>query len=434
VTVVSRIVPAACAILVAAAQLSLAETQPSLRTTVGIVESAAQEEDGTLWFEFDRIDQRFVIDARKVPDADAIFDLLKDSNTTHSSISVHFYVDGATIPPATTKPRYFVHDLTYGDKTIQIIQPPPQPDPNAVPLPRDRAVASLAKGLALAGDSDPGEALKALSTAIADESLEPSLHALALKTRADIYDEHATALWPPGADRDKMLFAALTDAQAWQAAAPDDPHAASAVAGGLAALGAYDEALAAYRHIPERWPDEFFWSEIRIAAIYRTLGDYDKALAVYDEMNKREGPETGMAYHYHRGWTLRKAGRLDEAIAEFTLGLKDQPDYGGAFFQRACALAQVGRLKEAQADEALYIKSFAAYGNDTPPTREVEHDLRRAAEVEKELQAAYERNPNEKLDAPCVGYWDWDEEKRTRSALLPAAAATAPPPSGGQSK
>lgn len=394
-----------------------------------MVETGALEEDGTLWFEFDRIDQRFVIDARKVPDADAIFDLLKESNSSHNSMSVHFYIDGATIPLGTTKPRYFVHDLTYGDKTIQIVQPPPQPDPNAVPLPRDRAAASLAKGLALAGDSDPGEALKALSAAVGDESLEPALHALALKTRADIYDEHATAQWPPGADRDKMFFAALTDSQAWQAAAPDDPHAALAVANGLAALGAYDEALAVYRNALERWPDESFWSEIRIAAIYRTLGDYNKALATYDEIAKRDATQIGMAYHYHRGWTLRMAGKLDEAIAEFTQGLKDQPDYGGAFFQRACVLAQVGRLKEAQGDEDLYIKSFAAYGNDTPATPQAEHDLRRAAEVEKELQTAYERNPNEKLDAPCVGYWDWGEEKRARSALLPPVASTAPPPS-----
>lgn len=422
--------PIACAIVFVT---TLAGASPALRTRVGVVESGA-EEDGTIWFEFDRVDQRFVLDVDKTAAPDDVFGILKDSNDTHKSMSVRFYVDGASIPIGTTKPRFLVHDLSYGEKEIATRQTLPEIDPNAVPLPRDVAAASLAKGIALAGDSDPKEALDALSAAVGNPSLEPALQALALKTRGQIYNGNAISHWPAGADRDKLLFAALTDAQAWQALAPDDPDAASAAAGELSGLGAYDEAISGYRRIMERWPDEFFWSEIRIAAIYRTLGEYEKALAVYDEMNKHDGPESGMAYHYHRGWTLRKMGRLDEALAEFTEGLKDQPDYGGAFFQRACVLAQMGRLKAAVADEDLYMKSFAAYGNDTPPSPFQEHELRRAAEVKRELQAAYERNPNEKLDAPCVGYWDWGEDKRPRSALLPPPAASpapAPSPSAG---
>lgn len=397
-----------------------------LRTTAGVVETAGSDDERHVWFELDRIDQRFVFDAEKLSSADDIIAALKGSRETGRAISVHYFVDGASFPFDSAKPIFIVHEATYDGKTIPLDDAPPPPDPNAVPLPRDIAAAALAKGIALAGDSDPREAVHLVSSAIASPALELPLQALAYKVRRGIYIGTALSAWPPGVERDKLFMVALADSRAWQQLAPDDPHTAPAVAESLAYLGAYDEAIAAYRQAIARWPDQDFWPEIRIAAIYRSLGDYGRSLATLDEIVKHDGAQTGMAWHYHRGWTLRMAGRLDEAIAEFDAGLKSQPDYGGAFFQRACALAQTGRLKDAIADQKQYIGTFAVYGNDAPPSPQLKHDRERAIEAEKELEAAYAGDPSAKTDAACVGYWDWGEDKRERSALLPAVATPSP--------
>jgi tetratricopeptide (TPR) repeat protein len=408
---------------------------PVLRTTVGVVDLADADDNDHVWFELDRIDQRFAFDGNKLVSLDQIAAALKDSHDTGKSIAVHYFIDGATFPFANTKPVFTVHELIYGGKTIAVDDAPPLPDPNAVPLPRDLAAADLAKGIALAGDPDPGEAIAALSRAIASPALETPLQALAYKTRGQVYVGAAISTRPPGAERDKLLAQSLADARAWQALAPDDLHAVSAVGEALAYLGAYEAALREYRQIITRWPEEDFWPEIRIAGVYRSLGDYEKSFAALDDLVKRDGPQDGMAYHYHRGWTLRLAGRLDEAIAEFGAGLKSQPDYGGAFFQRACALAQTGRLREALLDQQEFIKSFTAYGSDTPPSPQLKHDRERADDVERQLEAMAANNPATKTDLPCTGYWDWGDAKREPSPLLgppaaqgPQGTTSAPPP------
>jgi tetratricopeptide (TPR) repeat protein len=163
---------------------------------------------------------------------------------------------------------------------------------------------------------------------------------------------------------------------------------------------------------------EKFRTEIELARIYRIRGQYDLALAELDKLAKT-GDGTGMAYHYHRGWILRLAGRYDDAIAELSAGLQDQPDYSGALAQRACIFARSGRLKEALADWQGVLKYAAQWGSDTPLSPGARYDGNRNLEVENDLGAAYARNGSEKTEVACTGFWDWGENYRERSALLP---------------
>jgi len=409
------VLPIAFAVMLAAPSAAGA---PLLRTTVGVVAAGAKE-DNRIWFDLFQIDQRFAFDPRRLASAEAIFDALKDSNAKNKSVSIHFFVDGATFDVGTGKPAFLIHDLTYDGRTYPVEAALPEPDPNAVPLDRDIAAAALAKAIALAGDGDPAQAMHALAEALDSKALEPELRILALKTRSAVEEDHALAKSGPGPERDELLFASLTDARAWQALAPEDGAAAMEIARDLAYLGAYDEAIAQYLLIRGKWPELVFRSYVNTAAIYRRLGEYDKGLAELDALVKRDGPQTGMAYSYHRGWLLNKAGRYAEANTEFTAGLKDQPDYQGAFLQRACARARLGDLKGAIEDQKEAVKAFAAYGADTPLLPDTLADQRRAAEVEQILEKASAQNPGAKIDAPCTGYSDWGEEKRERSTLLP---------------
>lgn len=391
---------------------------PTVRTTLGIVE-AGGEDYGRFWFDFVRLDQRFTFDPAKFH-ADDLLKALKDSAMTGRSVSVHYFVDGASFPAGSVKPVFVVQSITYDGHTYQTVETPPSDVTVAGTPPRDRAAAQLAKGIALAGDAETGEARAALTAAIASGALEPTLQALALKTRAQLDEGDAMAGQPPGDARDKLLVAALADAKAWHALMPADFEAASEVAQDLRDLGAYDEAIAIYRDVIARWPNQSFWPQIRVASIYRTIGRYDASLAELDALAK-SGDGTGMGYHYHRGWTFNEMGRYDDAIAEFNEGFKNQPDFAGAYMRRACALGQTGKLKDALADQQQAVKLIAQYDSEGGRNAALKNDMARSAEIEKSLQTMVARDPAAKTDVACKGYWRGEEDKRERSALLPPA-------------
>ncbi len=119
---------------------------------------------------------------------------------------------------------------------------------------------------------------------------------------------------------------------------------------------------------------------MQMEAIYLTEGEYDKALGALDDLAKDAGrPPSGMAYHYHRGWVLSALGRYDEAIAEFSAGLKSQPDYSWALTKRACAYGQTGKLAEAVADQEEAVRLL---GQDRPVAlQEVKLNRDHASEV-----------------------------------------------------
>jgi tetratricopeptide (TPR) repeat protein len=391
------------------------------RTTSGII-SDGEQNGSRIWFDLTRIDQRFIVYGVDTVTAGEVMKILKDSSSTSKSVSVHYFLDGASFVTGSPKPTYIVHDLTYDDRTIQLLQTLPPADPNAVQTAHDVAAGNLAMGIALAGDADTSEALRALGLALDGNALDAPLKALALKTRSSINEDAALANFPPGQERDKLLVAALNDARAWAAISQTDSHAATAVARDLSSLGAFDEATDAFKSISKKWPEDDFWSQIGIVTIQRHRGEYDAALAVLDDIAKHGSEQLGMAYYFHRGLTLSEAGRYADAVTTFNEGFKSQPDYGVAFFERACANAKLGRLKEAIADQEAYIKAMSAYGSDTPPGAGVAHDQQRMPAALAGLKAAYAQNPNQPGDAACTGYWDWGESKRERSSLLPPSA------------
>jgi tetratricopeptide (TPR) repeat protein len=254
--------------------------------------------------------------------------------------------------------------------------------------------------------------------------MPPRWRIVALKARADAYEAVATDSFSPGLERDQKLALSLADNRAWASLAPDDPDAAYAVALGLKELGGYPEALAAYRGIAGKWPDEDYRATIRVAAAYRIMGQLDQALATLDGLVKRKGPQTGMRYFYHRGRILLALGRADEAAKSFTEGLKDQPDYRGAFMYRACALAAGGRLADALSDQQTVIDSMLNEGATERPSPAATFDIAYAKQIASKLRSAIAVSRTAPVSGLCDGYWDDGDNLRTRSPLLPPEAPT----------
>jgi tetratricopeptide (TPR) repeat protein len=408
----------ALVLVLAAAWATAAPSDREMFVTQGIVLNGG-DTGGAIWFELYRVDQRFILERKNVRDPEAVFAALKASSETGRSITVHYYAGSGDFG-AGAKPIFVVARLVYDGRTIE--------GSRARTLEGDagsgkgKPQPALARAVALYGMARGSEALGALDEVIAGGQLPPKLQALALKTRGGIRENEAFGENPPGDARDRLLVAALADFRTWRTLAPDDSDAAFAEARTLLGLGAYGEALAAYEALIAKWPGEYFWASIRIASMHRTRGEHAKALEVLDELGTREGAQDGMPFHYHRGRTLNLLGRYDEAIAEFTAGLRFQPDYFSALLDRACSFAQSGRLREALADQESALAFARAWPRELRQGKANEAMLRRANEVERELRAAIRRDERAKLSAPCDGYWDFGEAGRARSALLPASA------------
>jgi tetratricopeptide (TPR) repeat protein len=277
--------------------------------------------------------------------------------------------------------------------------------------------AALSYGVALAYNR-PEEARRHLGLALGDDRLSPRLRALASRWRGEAGEQLATILPWTEAAFDRMTADALADYRAWLAATPDDMNAHYAVARMLADLGGYADAMAIYRGIERRWPDETFNIAIRTGALFRKQGRYAEALAQIDAYVANGGTQNGMKIRYHRGWTLQLLGRLPEAAAELSRGLESQPDYPSAYLMRSCAYSRMGRLAEALADQERGLELLENAAQTAMPSLVDELQRSRAlATTLRRLVAAGDHRPT---DVPCLGIWDRDEQPRARSPLLPS--------------
>lgn len=410
---------AALAVLFAFAAAGTASADPSLLKANGIV-AGGDVRDGKGWFELEQVDQRFTLNLSKVAAAADIATALAGSHKTNRSVGVYFYPDSGHFEPGVEYPVYVVGRLEYDGKTFEGEPVPPQTDPKAL-SPRDAAAADLARGIALVTSEDVDGAQTALGRAIDSGKLDTELQKLALKTRGILDRRSAVESLHAGTERDDRLASALVDFRAWQALAPDDQQAYEYVAYTISALGGYDDAIALYRDAETKWPKHDFWARIELVRNYRILRQYDKALAELEEIAKAYPTTMGMAYYYHRGWTLNEAGRFDEALAAFDKGLEQQPDYSWALMRRACARAGLGKLREALEDQEQGAKLLGAVYAGLSIQPYAKFDIEHANAVADQLRAAIAKDPNAKLDAPCGGYWDGAEVWRARSALLPPA-------------
>ncbi|MGI9170499.1 MAG: tetratricopeptide repeat protein [Caulobacteraceae bacterium] len=390
-----------------------APAPPGLTFASGIVDDGASGDD-LIWFSLS--DLRFEAPTEAVKDPDGLFALAKRSAERHVDLVVGYDLDSGFIDPATGKATFDIRQITVGDKTLAGVASSSDVRRTAA----SPAEAALARALGLAPTGEVADALPTLATAVADRGLPTQWRILALKTRGEIEETQGDADFPAGSDRDRRLIASLADNRAWAALAPDDADAASAVAYNLMELGAYPEALGAYRAIRARWPDQDYSVAVRIGAVYRTLGQYAAALASLDDLVARKGPQVGMKFHYHRGVTLLKLGRNPDAVKEFDAGLKDQPDYGWALAYRACALAGDGRLDEALSNQRSAIAMVAKSSEGRRLGLGQTYDLKRASEVAALLLASMSGG-RPKVAGLCENYWDWGGKARDRSPLLPAS-------------
>ena len=106
----------------------------------------------------------------------------------------------------------------------------------------------------------------------------------------------------------------------------------------------YPKAIAEMERVTRMFPD---WVEIQapLGGIYLAAGDSAKAWAFYDGLTKRV-PGSAEA-HYYRGAALGYRGKPEEAVEEFRLSRKLDPNYGYPYFDEFGTLWDMGRREEA---------------------------------------------------------------------------------------
>lgn len=389
-------------------------SQPETLTSYGIAADGGTEGQ-EVWFKLAKTDQRFVFDKERTPDVAAITDILDASSSSGRSLRVTFDLASATFDTGQDKPSYVVREIEYEGRTVAGMV-----GARRSTMAPSRAEAALARGIALYNGTHFAPAIAELDAALGGDALKADRRALALATRGQARVDAISATGNEvTTKRDRTLVAALEDFRAWGALAAGDNEPLFKQAEALRDLGAYDEALVIYEAMPTDDPNDAYWNALRIGATYRTKGEFDKALAAIDALAKTGVVPEGMAWHYHRGWTLHKMGRHDEAIREFTTGLETQPDFSGAFIYRACANLRVGRLAAALDDrrQAQAIMAFTWKDQEMPwlAKDEVEVGERMIAA----LEGAIARGSTGPLDVPCVSETDYGDRKRERSRLLP---------------
>lgn len=394
------------ALLVAAP--AAAEPGPALTTVQGVTDGG-RGDDGALWFTVWQRGVRFVADGEGAAE---MFRTLREAASDGRSVTVTFDPASGRFDPATGEIGY----RACGVAPVSGDAPGPRAACPASSEPPAGALADLAWGVAFAIGGDPGHALPRLDGALAATELDRRARITGLRLRASMRNELAGDLADQVA-ADRLRIGALADDRAWAALAPDDADAAMEAAVILTDLGDYRGAIEAYRRIIRRWPAQDYPALVRIGAIHRIERDYPGALAALDELVAREGPQRGMKYHYHRGWTLTLLGRLDEAVAELTAGIAEQPDYAPAFARRACANARLGRIGAAIIDQRAAIRLLDRLMTDNPSTW-VREERAHAAEVTQALLVADREHSGQPTDVACLGGRD-AQPRRDRSPQLP---------------
>lgn len=106
----------------------------------------------------------------------------------------------------------------------------------------------------------------------------------------------------------------------------------------------FPRAIAEMERVSRMFPD---WVEIQapLGGIYLAAGDSAKAWEFYDGLTKR-APRSAEA-HYYRGAALGYQGKANEAVEEFRISRRLDPNYGYAYFDEFGTLWDMGRREEA---------------------------------------------------------------------------------------
>lgn len=406
------------------------EASPAVLSVFEAVDHVEQS-GGSITFGMIREDVRFRISNA----SQAVLDAVHDSDQSARSMTVQFAPSSGTLDAESHKPTFVVVAIDYKDQHISVVS---VKDGNQQPTQgssRSAAEQALVRGVALAAAGRSSDAIDAVNEAMATSptALGADARLLAIKTRGQMFARRADEVSAEGtsAESDRYLISALKDLQAWERLDPTDVEARYASARALVDLGAYDDALAIYTAIPKHWPNETYWPTIRTGTIYRQRRDYAGALQALDSLVVREGLQTGMAFHFHRGWTLNLLGRYAEAESELSEGLKHQPDYAWAMAYRACARAGQGHIAPALSDQEAAVAQFRRY----PDSGGVDQaDRKQAIAVESALRGQLQTGSSGGMQDLCKGYLGYLLPPRARAAGIPSIEPIAAVGSGSTGK
>jgi tetratricopeptide (TPR) repeat protein len=409
-------VPRKRAILLAVAWVAIAAAphERAAFETLGVIGSAVEDVRHDIFVTLENPHLRFRVPAQPPEKRRSLLVILNGAREAGTAVHLRFDGNRGRVDPKAGTVDYplcavLLDDLVFEPETRCAAADEPR-------LPSGEAALTLGMAQLAAGKTAAAASLLAR----AGSSPNPAFRKLLLNARADAAEGLAWTEVPGSEKADRQWLAALTDHRAEAELSPDDIEIQLSIGQVLDRLGAYDEARTLYERQLSRHPDEEYRLRVRIGAIYRQQGDQVRALDQLNQLVAHNGPQTGMRYHYHRGWTLTRLKRFDEAVAEFTQGMKEQPDYAWAYLRRSCAYASLGEIDDARKDMAQAIaqmeSDLRAYESPT-----LRFDLQRARIVAAELDTASRAGSHAPLPDTCRGFWGADDEARPRSPLLPSA-------------
>jgi tetratricopeptide (TPR) repeat protein len=406
----------ACAFaIIGAATVSAAAPVHRTFSTIGVVGSGAAK-NGALWFTTSGDDVRFVLAKTSDADARQLMDILTSSNESVRAVTITFNPfaarlksDGSTIDLPICSVQ--LEERIFTAKT------------NCVPKYLGRGglsstVRLVALGWAESGQGEEQTAIKDLDRALASKALTKPVEAIARRAHAQSEQAAGYEAAASGRNPDRSWLAALADYRQLAELRPDNADARISEALGYERLGDYEAAEQIYRAALEKWPDERFSITVRLASLARIQGQYQRSLDLLNSLPDEFPDNLGMKFYYHRGWTLTKLGRSEEAISDFTQGLKWQPDYTWAYIRRGCTYANIGRLEFAIGD----LETAIGFMQELPyarKSRSTQFNIELANQAIAKLRAAVASRNGLDMPEVCDGFWyTADDKARQRSPLL----------------
>ncbi|HEX6742026.1 MAG TPA: tetratricopeptide repeat protein [Sphingomicrobium sp.] len=373
--------------------------------------------DGWSWFESESGGMRFVVEPKRLGDTARLADLLDGARTQGRSVRIRFTAVHARFDPTSGKATYPLCSVQIEETRVEI----GRSCPDRIAVAKGGLVERLTVARAEIAAGSPRPAVETLSAALADPKLSPELKLFALRSRTAAYRSIADREKPGSEAADLALVRTLSDVREIARLNPDSAGPQASIAYLLQELGDYDGARRTFEQILAKWPERKINPTIDLAAILRNQGDNQAALDLINSLVADHSPaDLGMRFYYHRGWTLLELRRFDEAIADFSEGLRSQPDYPGAFMLRACAYASVGNLPFALSD----VETAGRLLRRLPQEADnglVAADVRRADEIAAQLRTQIPVDGSKPFPAACEGYADWPIRPRLKSRLLEAA-------------
>lgn len=373
------------------------------------------EEDGSLWLSLWEPHIRYRIDRQPEAKLRPLLFLIGQANDGHRAVTIRYDGTKGRLNSKTGTLDYPLCAILFDDL---IFEPTHRcSDQPAKAMPGPEAALLLARAYVNVEDYRRAQQLLARN----DFPDDLPFGKLLLRTRALAALGVAALEARRSPEADRFTAAALADYRALGEIEPDDVEHQFAIGNVLEELGGYAEARAVYERILTKWPEEDFRVAVRFGALHRINGEYEQALDALNQLVARNGPQEGMKFHYHRGWTLSLLGRFDEAIRDLSEGLKTQPDYAWAYLRRACTYAGIARLAEALADAQEANRIIA--GMPAGPTSQLlREDVARAEALRARLEAALAAGDAKPATDACRGpEWESYEKPRPRSPLLPPA-------------